>query len=182
MKKYKYTRNNRLRRARELRGWTQREVANHIYLADARTLRRWENGEAFPSLRYRAKLCEIFQQDPEELGLILEPQSQEITRSEPYAEYGFLQEETLPDTSVLSQGTHLFSIPDPSSRSQYFREMDMLHINYSRKDSYSAQIQGGTDIQASLAVAVVIGTIVGVSCALAQMALKRVLRRTPEAQ
>jgi transcriptional regulator with XRE-family HTH domain len=82
MQKYRYIRNNKLRRARELRGWTQREVADHIYLADARTLRRWENGEAFPSLRFRAKLCEVFLQSPEELGLILEPQVEKMTLPE----------------------------------------------------------------------------------------------------
>jgi eukaryotic-like serine/threonine-protein kinase len=63
---------NKLRQLRELQGWTQKDVADKLYLPDTRTLRRWESGDAVPSLRYRAKLCEIFERSPEELGLISE--------------------------------------------------------------------------------------------------------------
>ncbi len=72
MEERKYSPNSKLRRARELKGWTQRDVADHIDLPDARTLRRWECGDSVPSLRYRSKLCEIFAMSPEELGLVTE--------------------------------------------------------------------------------------------------------------
>ena len=62
--------NHYLREERERRGWTQKDVANKVDLPDVRTYRRWESGEAFPSLRYRAKLCELFDASAEELGLI----------------------------------------------------------------------------------------------------------------
>jgi transcriptional regulator with XRE-family HTH domain len=62
---------NRLRHMRELRGWTQKEVAEMLDLPDTRTLRRWESGDVAPSFRYRARLCEIFEVGPEVLGLLL---------------------------------------------------------------------------------------------------------------
>jgi transcriptional regulator with XRE-family HTH domain len=70
MEKRKHVQNWRLRQARECRSWTQREVADQIDLLDVRTLRRWETGEASPSLRYRARLCELFAMNAEELGLM----------------------------------------------------------------------------------------------------------------
>ncbi len=82
MEERKYAPNYKLRRARELKGWTQRDVADHIDLPDARTLRRWECGDSVPSLRYRAKLCEIFEMSSEELGLIVEPSTHLLEKSE----------------------------------------------------------------------------------------------------
>ncbi len=63
-------RNYKLRQAREMRGWTQKDVADHIELPDVRTFRRWESGDALPSLRYRAKLCDVFEMDVEQLGFV----------------------------------------------------------------------------------------------------------------
>jgi transcriptional regulator with XRE-family HTH domain/DNA polymerase III delta prime subunit len=70
MEKRKQAQNWRLHQARERRSWTQREVADQIDLLDVRTLRRWEAGEAAPSPRYRARLCELFAMNVEELGLL----------------------------------------------------------------------------------------------------------------
>src|SRR5579885_634342 len=70
MESRKQAQNWRLRQARERRSWTQKEVADQIDLLDVRTLRRWEAGEASPSLRYRARLCELFAMNAEELGLL----------------------------------------------------------------------------------------------------------------
>lgn len=70
MEKRKQEQNWRLRQARESRSWTQRDVADQIDLLDVRTLRRWESGEASPSPRYRARLCELFVMNVKELGLM----------------------------------------------------------------------------------------------------------------
>lgn len=59
-----------LRLAREHHGWTQKELADLIDLPDPRTLRRWECGESSPSLRYRARLCKLFEMSAEELNLV----------------------------------------------------------------------------------------------------------------
>ncbi|HET8845801.1 MAG TPA: helix-turn-helix transcriptional regulator [Ktedonobacteraceae bacterium] len=150
MKDKMYLQNHRLKRTRELRGWTQQEVANHIDLPDARTLRRWENGESFPSLRYRAKLCEIFQQSPENLGLILERQP----REKPEPAFAVTPQER---ESRTLQTTPLFP--------------PMIHLPRIQKDLESEQPH-------HLGVALVIVTMVGALSLVLPFALKRVLRQT----
>ncbi|HET8843211.1 MAG TPA: NACHT domain-containing protein, partial [Ktedonobacteraceae bacterium] len=86
MEEKKYPPNYKLRQARELKGWTQKDVADHIDLPDARTLRRWESGDAVPSLRYRTRLCEVFQMGPVELGFISEPPAPLAAKHEAPAE------------------------------------------------------------------------------------------------
>lgn len=70
MERTKQTPNWRLRRAREYRGWTQKDVADNIDLPDKRSLRRWECGEGYPGPHYRTRLCELFAMSVEELGLL----------------------------------------------------------------------------------------------------------------
>src|SRR5258708_34897350 len=73
--------NERLRYQRHLRGWTLREVADKLYDLcasegeqesgmSADTVGRWELGVSKPSLFYQQKLCVLFDQSAEELGLI----------------------------------------------------------------------------------------------------------------
>jgi len=50
--------NKRLREQRELRGWTQEQLAEKVE-ASAVTVSRWESG-ILPSLYHRRKLCELF--------------------------------------------------------------------------------------------------------------------------
>lgn len=61
--------NVRLREARELRGWSQKYVADEIG-ADRYYLSRWEHGTASPSPYYRQKLCALFGKNARELGLL----------------------------------------------------------------------------------------------------------------
>lgn len=63
------TPNRKLKRERELRGWSQAMVAEKIGSQPA-LVNRWENGYAFPSPYYREKLCQLFEKDAEALGLI----------------------------------------------------------------------------------------------------------------
>jgi transcriptional regulator with XRE-family HTH domain len=58
----------RLRRERELRGWSQAELARRIGAPDKSVVGRWERGEVSPSPHYRARLCELFELDAEEFG------------------------------------------------------------------------------------------------------------------
>jgi transcriptional regulator with XRE-family HTH domain len=51
--------NQRLKAERELRGWSQKYVANQLG-ADAYYLSRWVHGTASPSPFYRKKLCTLF--------------------------------------------------------------------------------------------------------------------------
>jgi tetratricopeptide (TPR) repeat protein/transcriptional regulator with XRE-family HTH domain len=63
--------NLRLKEVRELRGWSQKYVADQIG-ADNYYLSRWEHGTASPSPYYRRKLCLLFGMDAKELGLLRE--------------------------------------------------------------------------------------------------------------
>ena len=58
-----------LKEARELRGWSQKYVADEIG-ADRYYLSRWEHGTASPSPYYRQKLCALFGKNARELGLL----------------------------------------------------------------------------------------------------------------
>jgi transcriptional regulator with XRE-family HTH domain len=62
--------NKRLREQRELRGWTQEELAEKVEIS-AVTVSRWESG-ILPSLYHRRKLSELFGKSPQELGFIQE--------------------------------------------------------------------------------------------------------------
>src|SRR5215472_12397999 len=72
MKKAKHAVPNQLlKEARELRGWSQKYVAEQIG-ADHYYLSRWERGTAAPSPYYRSKLCALFEMDAKALGLVPE--------------------------------------------------------------------------------------------------------------
>jgi transcriptional regulator with XRE-family HTH domain len=61
--------NERLRRARHLKGWTQSQLAE-ILDTDFETVSRWERGISVPSAYFRERLYRVLDQTPEELGLI----------------------------------------------------------------------------------------------------------------
>jgi transcriptional regulator with XRE-family HTH domain len=61
--------NQRLKAERELRGWSQKYVAEQIG-ADHYYLSRWERGTTSPSPYYRQKLCVLFGKNARELGLL----------------------------------------------------------------------------------------------------------------
>jgi predicted ATPase/transcriptional regulator with XRE-family HTH domain len=64
-----------LQHEREQHGWSQEQVARLIQ-THPKTVGRWERGKAFPSLKYRSELCQIYGKNAEELGLI-EKQNEE---------------------------------------------------------------------------------------------------------
>lgn len=60
--------NHRLRRERELRGWSQARVAEEIGTT-AVNVGRWERGTSTPYPHFREKLCMLFGKDARTLGL-----------------------------------------------------------------------------------------------------------------
>jgi transcriptional regulator with XRE-family HTH domain/tetratricopeptide (TPR) repeat protein len=62
--------NERLRRARVLRGWSQQRVADHINAPNRQLVYRWETGKRSPGPFYRERLCQEFKMTAEELGLV----------------------------------------------------------------------------------------------------------------
>lgn len=79
-KKGKPVPNTRLRRAREERGWSQKELVEYLFAAceneptvpaiSEDTISRWERGIHTPSFFWRRKLSACFDKSPEELGLL----------------------------------------------------------------------------------------------------------------
>jgi len=65
--------NELLRKAREQRDLTQKELAEEIGVTHI-TVNRWENGRVTPIPYYRQKLCNFFQMDAGSLGLPLPAQ------------------------------------------------------------------------------------------------------------
>lgn len=63
-----------LRRARQARGWSQRQVAEAVG-TNRFTVTRWELGTAFPSPHFRQRLCELFGTTAEALGFLQEAQA-----------------------------------------------------------------------------------------------------------
>jgi len=70
-----------LRYERELRGWSQADVAEKTG-CDTKTVGRWESGEGLPRPYHRRVLCELFGKNAEELGLTgLTPKSKAVPAS-----------------------------------------------------------------------------------------------------
>ena len=61
--------NLRLKRERELRGWSQADLAGKVG-CDSKTVGRWESGDSIPRPYHRQSLCQIFGKNAQELGLI----------------------------------------------------------------------------------------------------------------
>ena len=61
--------NERLRRARHLKAWTQSDLAEAVG-TDFETVSRWERGITMPSAYFREHLCRALQKTPEELGFV----------------------------------------------------------------------------------------------------------------
>lgn len=76
--------NSRLRAERERRGWSQERLARELHFHCGRmvspsTISRWENGSEVPKPLYRELLCEIFDLDVYELGLVRPPAAETTT-------------------------------------------------------------------------------------------------------
>ncbi|HEX3640350.1 MAG TPA: helix-turn-helix transcriptional regulator, partial [Ktedonobacteraceae bacterium] len=76
------TPNQRLRRERQLRGWSQSHVAKQIKVPDY-YISRWERGDVTPSPYYQQRLCELFEKTAEELGFLLPEGSSSVSLSAP---------------------------------------------------------------------------------------------------
>src|SRR5436305_4727589 len=61
--------NERLRRARSLKGWSQADLAEQIGTS-FEMVSRWERGVTIPGFHYRKHLCAVLGQSAEDLGLV----------------------------------------------------------------------------------------------------------------
>ncbi len=101
--------NKRLRAERELRGWSQKYVAEQIG-ADHYYLSRWERGIITPSPYYRSKLCALFGKDAKALGLLSDedeqPDAHPETSALPAHEADTSTQAVIDDPSIPSPFTH----------------------------------------------------------------------------
>lgn len=73
--------NEQLRFERELRGWSQADLAEKVG-CDAKTIGRWEGNMSTPRPYYRQLLCDIFSKNAVELGLTeLKPEDTDVPDS-----------------------------------------------------------------------------------------------------
>jgi len=73
--------NTRLKRERELRGWSQAKVASELGI-DPTTVGRWERGLSLPYPHFREKLCTLFGKSVRELGLLGEETGEQHDQAE----------------------------------------------------------------------------------------------------
>jgi uncharacterized membrane protein/transcriptional regulator with XRE-family HTH domain len=65
---------DRLRYERMQRGWSQARVAELIG-TDSGNVSRWERGRSSPSPYFRERLCQLYEKNAQELGLLMEEQT-----------------------------------------------------------------------------------------------------------
>ena len=58
-----------LRHEREQRGWSQKDLADHIG-SNRVTVSRWEQGITVPDYYFQERLCKLFKKSREELGFV----------------------------------------------------------------------------------------------------------------
>jgi transcriptional regulator with XRE-family HTH domain len=87
--------NEKLRREREIRGWSQQKVAELIGTSN-QAVNRWENGQHKPGRYFQTLLCELFGKNAEELGFMQKPEATHEKK-----EGGFL---ALPSAPILLPG------------------------------------------------------------------------------
>ncbi len=71
--------NTTLRRERQLRGWSQRKLADLVDTSED-VVSRWERGERKPSPFFQEKLCALYGKSAEELGFLV-PDSRDMLES-----------------------------------------------------------------------------------------------------
>lgn len=98
------TPNHRLSHAREQRGWSQQEVADSIGTTPV-NISRWERGLTSPGPYFRRKLCVLFEQSPQELGLIQETAADPLAQASKPTPSG----QTAP--LIPETGSRLWNIP-----------------------------------------------------------------------
>ncbi len=59
---------DKLKAAREARGWSIATIASYLELMNDQSYREWENGKARPTEKNLNKLCTLLRKTREELG------------------------------------------------------------------------------------------------------------------
>lgn len=118
----------RLKRERELRGWTQSELAERVGTTQV-NISRWEKGITFPGPYYRQKLGEIFGKSLEDLALIPEANKDQDAKAGAFV-----------DIADAKSSPHLPLWNVPYRRNPFFtgREDILTHLRTMFKESKAA--------------------------------------------
>jgi transcriptional regulator with XRE-family HTH domain len=92
--------NEKLQHQRELRGWSQRKVAEELDTTEKR-VSAWECGDSTPSPYFREKLCILFGKNAEELGFLNAPAPEIIHLHTAYIPRGCTYRETAEDRLII---------------------------------------------------------------------------------
>ncbi|GHO89401.1 helix-turn-helix domain-containing protein [Dictyobacter formicarum] len=96
--------NELIRRARQERGYTQRNLARELGV-DEQTVRSWERGIRFPSLEFRNRLSTILEKPLEELGLHAN-QSEQLVAAREESDHTNHSEPDTPLTMTRMESAH----------------------------------------------------------------------------
>ncbi len=118
-----------LRYERELRGWSQADLAEKMG-CETKTIGRWESGDSIPRPNYRQLLCKLFEKNAEELGLVM---GQETVTSSSKQTY---QEPVLEQLSGILLPPH---IPDEPYFPLPHREEQLLTLLAALRDPQGAK-------------------------------------------
>ena len=104
------TPNRQLRQERELRCWSQLEVADQIGTTSL-NVSRWERGITFPTPHFRHELCTLFGKSAGELGLLQDKTTDSHGSIPPYSfPPGQIEVSPLPQTARITEERRLVTI------------------------------------------------------------------------
>ena len=115
--------NERLRRARYLKGWTQSDLAEAVS-TDFETVSRWERGTTMPSAYFREHLCRVLEQTPEELGFVQAPQLHCDSRHQDERDRS-VRRLAKPVELFLRRFRNRVRLPVSPKREQHFRSVEV---------------------------------------------------------
>lgn len=110
--------NDKLRRQRELRGWSQKKVGMEIDTSKD-MVSRWETGERETSPFYQDKLCTLFGLSAHDLGFLKQEETSVLTPSQPQEVFSLL-------STAVSQGI-IIAILEPGKMNMNTRR-DFLRM------------------------------------------------------
>lgn len=147
-----YVYNEKLKYARELRGWSQEELARRVgcladtigrqgVVLDVSTISRWERGRNSPSPFYRQLLCSLFEMNAEELGL-LAPDNPPQLSEEASIQQEFASPENTPDKPALplieayEAAAYDIHIPVLARQEDTVKDLEAIEIPSAKPEPY----------------------------------------------
>lgn len=124
--------NHSLKRERELRGWSQQYVAEHIQAPSYSYISRWECGGTFPSPYYRERLCTLFGKNAYELGFYRQLKNDKQRQSPPRGERRTPEEQARPRwVASPASSPQVTASPPPQQQTQAVAPLFLSNVKTS---------------------------------------------------